>query len=148
MTLGDIEKRSATSINDAGKVEDYWFAMPGKDTRKVFVSGKVNRLSDINALEESFQCSLQIIMYWYITKDEYEGNGKRESREKSYLHYKELNKVEDWTPAWHPVLRLPNCIHTYKSELFYFPNRGLFPVRVLKKSGLGKQLDLDEATIG
>ena len=106
MTLGDLAQYKVQSISDKNKTAEYWFAMNGKSTRKVFVSGKVLRLSDINSAEETFRCSASIVMYWYLTKDEYDG----------YLIAKQHNGLEMWTPDWFPVLRYVSTHCTVYSQ--------------------------------
>eukprot|EP01083_Nonionella_stella_P017518 49006_1 len=137
MTLGDIAQFKVPTIADPDKRSDCWFAMEGSKrySRKVFLQGKVKRLSEIDPRAESFRVSLQIVMYWYITRTEY----------MDYLVFKSHNNAEGWSPAWVPSISLPNAIELEKNEFFEYPNRGKFPILVVKGLGLGRQLDIEPA---
>eukprot|EP01084_Bolivina_argentea_P018049 33657_1 len=131
ITLGNIAKYKVPSINNKDEDAEYWFAMDDsgaddtsntekkkkKNTpneRKVFISGKVKRLSDIDANEETFRCKFHLYMNWFVTKSEY----------LNYLKHKNNNSLSEFKPNWYPSLEMQNCIQKDEFKFEEYPNQG------------------------
>eukprot|EP01083_Nonionella_stella_P108190 314369_1 len=91
--------------------------------RKVFVSFKVKRVSDIDNVEEQFRVKFHLYFNWLPTYDE-------------YLSYCETSDEElyKWEPRWYPHLEFMNQIEPIEPFPRWeeYPDEGRFRLKRLK----------------
>ncbi|ETO09753.1 nicotinic acetylcholine receptor alpha 9b subunit [Reticulomyxa filosa] len=68
LTIGDVEKWRIKTCT--GAIEELWFSKPGS-IRKVFISFKVKRVSEIDNIRETYRMRFHIYCNWLATKHEY-----------------------------------------------------------------------------
>ena len=117
LKFGDIQKWRLYSLAPNGKTiesEQHWFLKDQhnrKQRRRLFIEGKVHRIWNINADDETFDGKLHLFLSWLITKDEYLLCMEEEHMADGRLFSNESDKNDATiTKLWHPVIHIPNLI--------------------------------------
>jgi len=99
-----------------------------KPVRKVFVSFKVKRVSDIENVEQQFRIRFHLYFNWLPTHSEYI----------SFLKHRENPKKDKmgsplkWEPRWYPHLEFMNQIDSVLQKWEEYPDEGCFRLQKLK----------------
>ena len=105
--IGDVVYKEVTDLRSNEKVK-LWFAHPDvnqkkkekRKVRKVFISFKIKRISDVDNVAEKFRIKYHMYFNWLCTQEEYE----------SYQIAIQENRVHDWEPRWYPRIEVQNKI--------------------------------------
>ena len=95
-----------------------------KPIRKVFVSFKVKRVSDVDNVAEEFRAKFHIYFNWLPTYKEY----------MSFIQEKEEGDIYKWEPRWYPHLEFMNQIEPIDPYPRWeaYPDEGRFRMQQLK----------------
>ena len=97
-----------------------------KPVRKIFVSFKVKRVSDIDNVEEQFRIKFHLYFNWLPTYNEYMSFIKTRDSE--------TQEIYNWEPRWYPHLEFMNQIEPIDPFPRWeeYPDEGKFRLQKLK----------------
>ena len=122
LVFGDLQQWRIHSLSEDKKSiesESLWFLKDQqnrKQKRKIFLDGKVHRVHNINADDQTFEAKIHLFLTWMITKDEYSACIKEnEANEQNRNSFQDENVLStavstDFDKVWYPCIHIPNLI--------------------------------------
>ncbi len=97
-----------------------YFAVEKKGVviRKVFVSLKVKRFSDIDNVRETFRVRFHLYLDWLISWNDYQ----------SYLKAHKTKLLKRWEPKFKPKIEFVNAVNTHTKQLAEYGHLGVYRV--------------------
>eukprot|EP01083_Nonionella_stella_P034393 94130_1 len=152
LVFGDLQKWRVHQLSEDEKnteSQDLWFLRYPKNRkqrRKVFVEGKVHRVWNICADEETFEAKLHLFLSWLVTKDEYLLCMEEEKR--CVLDDDDAPNSKDKLESklWHPVIHIPNLINGQQEYVDNVHGMRFKIVSYKKFAGFGNGPDMSTLT--
>eukprot|EP01084_Bolivina_argentea_P113810 202765_1 len=149
LMFGDLQKWRIHTLSDNNKnvnSEDLWFLKDQKSRkqrRKIFVEGKVHRVWNINADEETFEAKLHLFLSWIVTKDEYLLCIEEEKKCELFDDCTESVETAIDNKIWHPIIHIPNLVHGTQQFADTGNNIKFKIVSYKKFAGFGEDRSID-----